>query len=158
MSADSSPCRLLIVDDSSNFRLLVKMFLRDWDLHLLFAADSIQAMRLALREKPDLLLLDIDLPGGDGLNLLERLRVNSQTRDVRVVVTTGLTSATLEAKAKRLGVRSYLPKPITKERLREAVQEALQGLPCSPTPQPAADPHRLSSSSEEQVGPDGNKT
>lgn len=154
MPTDSTSCRLLIVDDSSNFRLLVKMFLRDLDLHLLFAADSIQAMRLALRERPDLLLLDIDLPGGDGLSLLERLRMNSQTRDVRVVVTTGLTSATLEAKAKGLGVRSYLPKPITRERLREAVQDALQGLPCGTTHDPPAESNQRSPKPIERTGAD----
>ena len=66
--------RLLIIDDSLDFQVLIKTFLKGTNFLCISAPDGLQAMGTALREKPRVILLDIGLPGGDGLLLLGRLR------------------------------------------------------------------------------------
>lgn len=83
---------LLIIDDSPDFQLLIKTYLLGSSISCHCAADTIQATGIALRQKPHVILLDIGLPGGDGLMLLDRLRANARTRAIPIVVATAQTT------------------------------------------------------------------
>lgn len=118
--------RLLIIDDSPDFQLLIKTFLQDSNFTYLSATDSLQATGIALREKPRVILLDIGLPGGDGLLLLERLRANAQTHGIPIIIATGQTTPGLEAKVRAKGAKAYLKKPVHKQIFLETLQRVLQ--------------------------------
>lgn len=122
---------LLVVDDSPDFQLLIKTFLHGGEYRVLSAADTIQATSLAVREKPDIILLDVGLPGGDGFLLLDRFRANSHTRQIPIIVTTGQTASGLDAKAKSKGAMAYMQKPITKEILLDTLAHVLRESECT---------------------------
>lgn len=109
--------KILIVDDSQEFQLLVKTFLAEEPYLLLSAGDPLQATGSALRDKPSLIVLDIGLPGGDGWMLLDRLKSNAFTRTIPVVVVTGQTKPGLADKARIKGAAAFLPKPVEKQTL-----------------------------------------
>jgi len=122
---------ILVVDDSSDFQFLVQTFLHGGNYRILSAADSIQATGLALREKPDIIVLDVGLPGGDGFLLLDRLRANTHTRHIPIIVTTGQTTPGLDVKAKTKGAMAYMQKPIDKQILLDTVEQVLRESGCT---------------------------
>lgn len=126
MSGPASRNRLLIIDDSPDFQLLIKAFLQDSQFICLSASDTIQATGMAVREKPRVILLDMGLPGGDGLMLLARLRSNTHTQAIPIIVATSRTTPGLEAKVLAKGATAYLQKPIDKQILLETLQHVLQ--------------------------------
>jgi len=68
--------KLLIIDDNPEFRLLITTQLRSRNMTVFGAADIIQAIGTAREKRPDVILLDIEMPGGDGFMVLERLKAN----------------------------------------------------------------------------------
>jgi CheY-like chemotaxis protein len=131
MPALAGRINLLVIDDSPDFQVLIKTYLLGSSLSCLCAADSIQATGIALRQKPQVILLDIGLPGGDGLMLLDRLRANAHTRAIPIIVATAQTAPGLEAKARAKGAVAYLQKPIDKQILLETLQQVLQESACA---------------------------
>jgi DNA-binding response OmpR family regulator len=128
--------RLLIIDDSLDFQLLVKTFLQGTNFLCISAPDGLQAMGTALREKPRVILLDIGLPGGDGLLVLERLRTNTHTQATPIIVVTGRTSLGLETNVRAKGAAAFLKKPIEKQLLLETLQQVLQESALAPATNP----------------------
>jgi DNA-binding response OmpR family regulator len=126
MPGPATRIRLLIIDDSADFQILVKTFLRDTNFFCLSAGDALQATGIAVREKPRIILLDIGLPGGDGVLLLERLRANTHTQGIPIVVATAQTAPNLEAKVRDKGASAFLKKPIDQQILLETLQRVLQ--------------------------------
>ena len=119
------PIKLLVIDDSMDFHLLIKTHLKDHAVSCLAATDVVHATSTAVREQPNLILLDIGLPGGGGLLLLDRLKANLRTTKIPIIVVTAQTTAGLESKARAQGAASFLPKPIGKDVLMEAIQRVL---------------------------------
>lgn len=117
--------RLLVIDDSRDFQFLIKTFLEGTNFSCLFAADVLQATGIAIRDKPRVILLDIGLPGGDGILLLDRLRANVKTQMIPIIVATGQTTEGLEAKARAKGATAFLQKPFNREKLLETLQQVL---------------------------------
>ncbi len=126
MSGPATRIRLLIIDDSPDFQILIKTFLQGTEFACLSAADALQATGIAVREKPRVMLLDIGLPGGSGLLLLERLRANAHTQAIPIIVATSQTTPGLEAKVRAKGATAYLQKPIDKQILLETLHHVLQ--------------------------------
>lgn len=121
--------KILIVDDSPDFQLLVKAFLSEESYLVLSAGDTLQATGSALREKPALIVVDIGLPGGDGWMLLDRLKANTFTRNIPVIVVTGQAQQGLEEKSRTKGAVAFLSKPVEKHTLLATVTQALTALP-----------------------------
>lgn len=117
--------RLLVIDDSRDFQFLIKTFLEGTNFSCLFAADVLQATGIAIRDKPRVILLDIGLPGGDGILLLDRLRAKVKTQMIPIIVATGQTTEGLEAKARAKGATAFLQKPFNREKLLETLQQVL---------------------------------
>ena len=117
--------KLLLIDDSLDFQLLIKRFLEGSGLTCSMAADTVQATTIALREQPDIILLDIGLPGGGGLLLLDRLRTNLHTREIPIVVVTAQTTTGLEAQVRAKGATGFLQKPFDKKILLDLMQQVL---------------------------------
>lgn len=121
----STSCRILIVDDDHVFLTLVQGLLQGTGHRLEFAADALQATGLAIRERPDLILLDLQLPGGDGLTILKRLKSNSHTRNIPVVIVSASDPSIASSEASQLGAAAYLSKPITRAGLLATIEQVL---------------------------------
>ena len=89
------------------------------------ALDAIQAWMSALRCKPDLILLDINMPAGNGIEILRRLRTSSKTNRIPVIVITGNEDPATEATARTLGAAEFLRKPFEQDQICTAVDRAL---------------------------------
>jgi len=117
--------KILVVDDSSNVQMLVKAFVAEEGYVVILAEDTLQATVLAVRDKPSPIILDIGLPGGDGWMLMDRLKTNTLTRMIPILVVTGQSRQGLNEKAQTKGAAGFLNKPLEKPALLAAVKQAL---------------------------------
>ncbi len=115
---------VLIIDNSAGTRqLLVELALEPSGYRFLTALDGEEGLRLALQEHPDLIILDMQLPKMNGLEVLEALR--QRDVDIPVIFTTIRASAELIVQAFRLGARDCVMKPLDPEKMQEAIQRVL---------------------------------
>jgi CheY-like chemotaxis protein len=112
---------VLIVDDEEADRLLMRAMLAEAGHEFWFASNGEEAMRLFLRHDIDVVVTDIQMPNGDGLELISGLR--GMDRDASIVAVSGQKPSRLQI-AKLAGARSILHKPLRKEQLVEAVEAA----------------------------------
>ncbi len=116
--------KILVVDDESNIRLLVKnMIGTRYDV--IEAGDGDEAVTKAQKEKPDLILLDILMPGQDGFTTCNQLKAGKGTKDIPVVMVTALQHKLDEKLALSLKADGYMRKPFTSEDLLTAIRAAL---------------------------------
>lgn len=116
--------KILVVDDESNIRLLVKnMIGTRYDV--IEAGDGDEAVTKAQKEKPDLVLLDILMPGKDGFTTCNQLKAGKGTKDIPVVMVTALQHKLDEKLALSLKADGYMRKPFTSEDLLTTIRAAL---------------------------------
>lgn len=117
---------ILLVDDApENLRILSEC-LRD-RYTIMFAKNGADALRLALRQPPpDLILLDVIMPGMDGYEVCKRLRGDARTRDIPVMFITAQNEETDEAKGLSLGAQDYITKPFRSSLVRNRVANQLK--------------------------------
>lgn len=122
---------VLIVDDDEADRLLLRSLLADEGHELYFATNGEEAMKLYLRHPIEVVVTDIQMPRGDGIELISALK--GLDRDAAIVAVSGKGAQKLQA-AQRAGARSILAKPVTKDDLISAVRRAAEpGEPGGPT-------------------------
>jgi DNA-binding response OmpR family regulator len=118
--------RLVVVaDDDASIRRLVARHLRRLDCDVLQARDGEEALRLALEHEPDLLIVDIRMPGLSGYEVTREIRRLLAAR-VRVLLVSGSVSSAEIAEGYAAGVDAYLKKPFAGEELLEQVQALLR--------------------------------
>ncbi len=116
---------LYIEDNPANLRLVQQTLTKMPRIQMLAAEEPFQGLNLAARHNPDLILLDINLPGIDGFEVLDRLRQDEVTRGTTVI---GLSANAMQAdidKAHEAGFDDYLTKPVNLHLLQQTVQAAL---------------------------------
>ncbi len=116
--------KILIVDDEPNIRLLVSGILSH-DYIVIAASDGEEAIALARRQKPDLILMDIMMPKMDGYVACSILKADPVTRTILVVMLTGVGHELNKKLAKEVGADGYITKPFGREELLEAVTHLL---------------------------------
>ena len=121
--------KILIADDSPVQRQLLASFVSPKGFEAVFAVDALQAWMAALRSAPQLILLDINMPGGTGMEVLKRLSMSSKTQHIPVIVVSGEENPATEAKVRSLGAVGFLHKPVQEEQLCAAVDRALHPVP-----------------------------
>jgi DNA-binding response OmpR family regulator len=89
------------------------------------AADATSAVTVAVREKPQLIILDLSLPGGDGFLLMERFRNLSRLAAVPIIVLSGEQSAEVKERALQAGAEAFFTKPPNEEEFLAAVEQGL---------------------------------
>ena len=114
--------KVLIVDDDEQARLLERHILESAGHELFFAKNGAEAMRLFMRKTPDVVVTDLQMPGGDGIELIEALV--GMFPDVKIIAVSGKGTEVLNT-AKMMGARTALPKPVDPQVLLDAVAEAL---------------------------------
>jgi CheY-like chemotaxis protein len=118
---------ILIVDDDVEMRQLLGEELHDLGHRSINAADGAQAVSLARRSRPDLILLDLRLGGDDGFAVLEQLGNIADLASIPVVVFSNLRSPQTEERALTLGAREFVQKSLRGNALVEAIARALGG-------------------------------
>ncbi len=116
--------KILIVDDEQDVLKALKIRLKTNGYHVILASDSVEAFSTASQERPDLIILDILLPGGGGFVVAERLKQSPVTHHIPIIFLTGISGA--EEKAYSLGAAGYIMKPYHSEKLLETIHDALE--------------------------------
>ena len=123
--SDLSTMRVLVVDDvESNIDILVEMLGDDYRVSV--AMDGKAALEDVARVLPDLILLDIMMPGMDGYAVCRELKANPRTMDIPVVFLTALTDESDEARGLALGAVDYITKPFSPELVKARVNNHLE--------------------------------
>ena len=118
----SDGTRVLIIDDSSTIIAVLGKMLRQGGFETLSAPDAESGIETALREKPDLIFLDIVLPGMNGFAALRVLRREEATRDTPIIMMSGNLQATEQYYAQRIGADDFLKKPFPRAELFAKIQ------------------------------------
>ncbi|MEM7784509.1 MAG: HD domain-containing phosphohydrolase [Planctomycetota bacterium] len=119
-------CRVMIVDDEETNVLVVRQHLRRAGYSkFVTCVDAREAYPLAISEKPDLVLLDINMPHVNGLQILHGINTNKQLQDVPVIILTAESDQTIKTAALELGASDFLPKPVDASELVPRVRNTL---------------------------------
>lgn len=117
--------KILICDDEDVLRSLVRASLLSGDYEIVEARDGDEAIESALSERPDLVLLDMMMPGRTGLEVLEQLRADPELGQTPVIMLTARTQENDRAAANDAGATVFLPKPFSPTELARLVDETL---------------------------------
>lgn len=112
---------VLIVEDSPSVRRLIEVSVRPLGLRVIAAEDGIRGLAMARSEMPEVILLDIGLPGIDGWEVLRELRGDPATADIAVIIVTAHAQPEVAAAAERSGADGFITKPFRPGHLREEI-------------------------------------
>jgi CheY-like chemotaxis protein len=119
--------RILVADDDRVLSQLVCSVVRQAGHTPIAAFDAMQALMFAIRPPmPALIILDINMPGGTGLEALKKLKLSARTAPIPVVVLTGSEEADMPDQVKALGATEFVAKPIDPEALTTVIQRVLR--------------------------------
>jgi CheY-like chemotaxis protein len=118
--------KILIVDDEETSRRILALALEGKGHQLHFARDGEEALDLALREMPDLIVMDVDLPKMNGYQVTQRFREASGERGTKIVAVTARTLKFSEEMARQAGCDDFLTKPYRLAAIRERLGRFLQ--------------------------------
>ena len=113
--------RILIAEDFEDNRIALKMMLKLAGFDPLEAEDGTQAVEITEREKPDLVLMDITLPGIDGLEATRAIRLNPEFQHLPIVILSAHDNKETRDEAREAGGTGYITKPIEFEELKKAI-------------------------------------
>jgi len=118
--------KILIIEDEADVTKVLRKRLEDNGHETLAAQDAHEGAEQARRVKPDLILLDLRLPAGGGLSILRNLKMSSETRDIPVIVITGLKREEVKDFAMREGAAGYIEKPYEPQELLDTIRGILE--------------------------------
>ena len=114
--------KILIVDDERDFVLVLSAHLKAHGYNVISASDADEAITAVQTDRPDLIIMDVSMPGDDGLNVLMRLKASAHTSSVPVIMVTGL-DPKARAEAFTAGAVEFFLKPVNMDILLECIRE-----------------------------------
>ena len=117
--------KILIIEDDHDVRRGLNVRLRANNYETAFASDAVMALNIARQEAPDLILLDLGLPGGDGFVVLQRMKNIASLACTPVIVVSARDPKTNEKRALDAGAEAFFQKPVDNDQLLKAIQRAL---------------------------------
>jgi two-component system alkaline phosphatase synthesis response regulator PhoP len=121
----TSHAKVLIVDDEADIVSTVQYRLEFCEFKVITAANGKEGLEKAANEKPDIILLDINMPIMDGREMLERLKNRPDIKDIPVIMLTAYSDAKDIAKVANLGIADYITKPFDFTELMGKISNAL---------------------------------
>jgi two-component system, cell cycle response regulator DivK len=116
---------ILVVEDYEDTSLAMRLALEHKGYHIVEASDGEQAVRLAERERPEVILMDLNLPVLDGFAAAERIRANPELKETVIVAVTAHHDQDLRARALAAGCNAFVTKPIDFEWLGDLISNLL---------------------------------
>jgi len=130
--------KILLVEDDNNLREIYEARLMAEGYDIVSARDGEEALSVAIKEKPDLVISDVMMPKISGFDMLDILRTTEETKNIKVIMMTALSQAEDKARAEKLGADRYLVKSqVTLEDVAKVAKEVLEGS-TAPAPEPAS--------------------
>ena len=120
-----NPKRILVVDDEARVREMIEFRLRQYGFDVIQAADGREALAVASKEQPDLVLLDVMMPELDGFQVCSRLKQHEATQHIPVVMLTAKAEAKDVTRAFNSGASDYVVKPYDPVVLQQKVVQNL---------------------------------
>lgn len=120
------PPTIMVVDDDDDVRLLMAQVLRAEGYHVTEASNASEAEANAKEKRPHLILMDLSMPGTDGLTAIWNIRQQPGMADVPVLIVSAHDAFDLRAEATAAGCCGYLTKPLDPDQLETAVKSALE--------------------------------
>jgi DNA-binding response OmpR family regulator len=117
--------KILIVEDDADVRLGYQVLLKANHYDTFFAADSLSAVSEARKHQPDLIILDLGLPAGDGFIVLERFRANTYLSMIPVIVVSARDLHGNKERALKAGAKAYMQKPWNDNELLAIIDQLL---------------------------------
>jgi len=115
--------KILIVDDEKDFVRVLTIRLERTGYQVVVAFDAVQAVTQTVQLKPDLILLDIRMPAGGGLEVLKNIKANDKTFGIPVIALTAISDEPTKEAAEKLGVSGYFVKPVDMDQLLGKIRE-----------------------------------
>lgn len=118
--------RILAVDDEGEFLSLLKSTLELRGFEVIATSNAVEAGITLASRLPSLILMDIKMPGINGLDACEVIKRNPATKDVPIIIISGLSDDATRNKARKFGVVDYFTKPVEMENLIKRIKEVLK--------------------------------
>lgn len=125
--SEKSPSNLsvLVVEDDDDSRYLMRLELEQLGYLVIEAEDGVEGVEIALRDHPDIILMDLTLPEMDGLEATARIRADEEMREVPIIAVTAHQESDWREEAKASGFDAYVTKPIDGGWLSELIKGLL---------------------------------
>ncbi len=122
-----APKTILVIDDEPSIGRVVQFKLQQEGFKVRIATDGLEGLAKVKEEKPDLILLDLMMPGMDGFEVAKRLRASSETATTPVIILTARGQEMDRIRGIELGVLDFFTKPFSPQKLLERVKELFKG-------------------------------
>jgi len=116
---------ILLIEDDKKITLAIGIRLKSMGYEVASAEDAVTAVTQARKSEPDVVIIDINLPGGDGFMVAERLKSLLETAATPIIFMTANKQPGLKERAKKLGAVAFLEKPFDATQLTDAIEMAL---------------------------------
>jgi two-component system cell cycle response regulator DivK len=117
--------RILVVEDQEDNRQIIRDLLSATDYEIIEAESGEQALEAVAKQRPDLILMDIQLPGIDGYEVTRRIKANPALRSITIIAVTSYALSGEEQKARAAGCNEYIPKPYSPRQLLAKIRQYL---------------------------------
>ncbi len=117
--------KILIIDDDPDVRLGYHIRLKANNYDTFFAADALTSMIEARKHQPDLIILDLGLPAGDGFVVMERLKANTHLAVIPIIVVSARDHRGNKDRALKAGAKAFLQKPVDNDELLAVIRQLL---------------------------------
>ncbi len=119
--------KILIVDDDENNRRLLRDLLIFLKHEVLEACNGDEGIRMAIEYRPDIILMDMQMPVLDGFKAIERLKSMPETRDIKIISITSFAMPDERERVLRSGADGYVTKPVEVMKLPEIIEKVMRG-------------------------------
>jgi two-component system KDP operon response regulator KdpE len=119
--------KILIVEDDPDIRKSMNVRLKASGYDVFVASDVITAVIMARKHEPDLIILDLGLPGGDGFHVIDRLKIVPTLALIPIIIVSGRTGLPNQERAHEAGVQAFLQKPVENAELLAVIRKTLGG-------------------------------
>lgn len=114
---------VMVVEDNEKNRKLMRVVLRAKGYNIIEATTGEEALNLLKNQKPDIILMDIQLPGIDGLTLIKQIKASAITKDIPIIAVTAYAMKGDEQKILETGCNAYVSKPVNTQELPLIVEK-----------------------------------
>ena len=118
--------KILTVDDSKTIRMIVKKAFKPYNCELFEGENGVEGLAIAAKEMPDLIILDITMPVMTGIEMLGKLKAESDLKDIPVIMLTAESGKENVMQIVKMGVKDYIVKPFKGEQLIDRAKNILK--------------------------------